>query len=92
MSRSAEDMRNASGSSQTARPVAASICLIAARVALLMPTSVGAELSGSGVEVPIGAQRLDDRRTEFGLQVWDGEYWGERVLPQIALLPDDRTR
>ena len=52
-----------------------------------MPTSVGADLSGSGVELRIGAQRLDDGRTEFGLQVWDGENWAERVLPQSRFFP-----
>ena len=63
------------------------IVVLVAVVTVGLPTSASATQSSSGVEVRIGAQRLDDGRTEFGLQVWDGEYWGERVLPQSRFFP-----
>ena len=63
------------------------IVVLVAVVTVGLPTSASATQSSSGVEVRIGAQRLDDGRTEFGLQVWDGEYWGEWVLPQSRFFP-----
>ena len=50
------------------------IVVLVAVVTVGLPTSASATQSSSGVEVRIGAQRLDDGRTEFGLQVWDGEH------------------
>ena len=60
------------------------IALIVVLVALVLPTTAGAELAGSGVEVRIGAQRLDDGRTEFALQVREESSWSELVLPGRA--------
>ena len=61
--------------------------VLVALVALALPTRVSAELSSSGVELRIAAQRLDDGQTEFALQIWDGERWGERVLPRSRFFP-----
>ena len=68
------------------------IALIVVLVALVLPTTAGAELAGSGSEVRIGAQRLDDGRTEFALQVREEGSWSELVLPRSRLLPDNRRR
>ena len=45
------------------------------------------ELTGSGVVVRIGAQRLDDGRTEFALQVREESSWSEFVLPSSRYFP-----
>ena len=45
------------------------------------------ELTGSGVVVRIGAQRLDDGRTEFALQVREQSSWSEFVLPRSRYFP-----
>ena len=46
--------------------------------------------TSGGVEVRIAAQRLNDGRTEFALQLrgTDGE-WGERILPKSRFFPAD---
>ena len=63
------------------------IALIVVLVALVLPTTAGAELAGAGVEVRIGAQRLDDGRTEFALQVREEGSWSELVLPRSRYFP-----
>ena len=63
------------------------IALIVVLVALVLPTTAGAELAGSGSEVRIGAQRLDDGRTEFALQVREESSWSELVLPRSRFFP-----
>ena len=44
-------------------------------------------LVASGVEVRIGAQRHDDGRTEFALQVREDDSWSELVLPRSRFFP-----
>ena len=44
-------------------------------------------LVASGVEVRIGAQRHDDGRTEFALQVQEDDGWSELVLPRSRFFP-----
>ena len=75
------------GAIATPRTTIALIVVLVTLVALALPTRASAELSSSGVELRIAAQRLDDGRTEFALQVWDGERWGERVLPRSRFFP-----
>ena len=57
--------------------------------ALMGALSVGISLArdGSVMEVRIAAQRLDDGRTEFALQVREGDGWGERIMPQRRMFP-----
>ena len=75
------------GAIATPRTTIALIVVLVTLVALALPTRASAELSSSGVELRIAAQRLDDGRTEFALQIWDGERWGERVLPRSRFFP-----
>ena len=56
-------------------------------VALVLSTTARGQQDDSNVPMRIGAQRLHDGRTEFGLQVWDGEQWGETVLPGSRFFP-----
>ncbi|MDE2989027.1 MAG: hypothetical protein OXT70_13395 [Chloroflexota bacterium] len=48
-------------------------------------------LVASGVEVRIGAQRLDDGRTEFALQVREEDSWSDLVLPRSRFFPTTAT-
>ena len=65
---------------------AALLLLIGAMVGAAALAAVKAVTSGE-TEVRITAQRLDDGRTEFGLQQRvDGE-WGERLLPSSRFFP-----
>ena len=52
--------------------------------------SESGEGTGGEAEVRIVARRLDDGRTEFGLQQRrTGDSWGERLLPEVRFFPTD---
>ena len=42
---------------------------------------------GHDGEVRISARSLGDGRVETALQVWEGGGWGERITPDLRVLP-----
>ncbi len=59
----------------------------AALVVLAGALGLALAQSGGEAEVRITAQRLEDGRTEFGLQQRVNGEWGERILPRRNLFP-----
>ena len=82
-------MRNAP--SLAARGAVTLLVFVAAVWVTSVPQSAEAESAGTRVEVRIAAQRLVDGRTEFALEVWDGDRWGERLLPRGRFFPQSTT-
>ena len=61
-------------------------------VALVAATAIGVSIgqdSSTSTEVRINARQLEDGRVEFGLQQREGGDWGERILPQVRMMPAD---
>lgn len=62
--------------------------------AVAVPSILFATQHQQGTEARVNAFKHDDGRIEFAIQVWDGEDWGERILPDTRTLsataPTDR--
>lgn len=76
-------------------PLLSAIAVLASATVVLSLTAHAQEeedqettaLVASGVEVRIGAQRHENGKTEFALQVLEEDGWSELVLPQSRFFP-----